>query len=145
MGWLGPLCGHLLFRYVAQQSHYFANICLQFLFSRQIGTANLGPIVSAATNKFGCRVVLITGAFVASLGFGLSYFVKTFPLLILTYGFIGGELFAKYLHKLAKKLQINLAGVGFGMIFLPSIVCVGYYFERRRSIATGIAVCGSGK
>lgn len=30
------------------------------------------------------------------------------------------------------------------MIYLPSIVSVGYYFERKRAFATGIAVCGSG-
>ncbi|KOB68009.1 putative transmembrane transport, partial [Operophtera brumata] len=30
------------------------------------------------------------------------------------------------------------------MIYLPSVVAVGYYFESRRSLATGIAVCGSG-
>lgn len=30
------------------------------------------------------------------------------------------------------------------MIYLPSVVAVGYYFETRRSLATGIAVCGSG-
>lgn len=35
-------------------------------------------------------------------------------------------------------------GIGFGMIYLPSVVAVGYYFETRRSLATGIAVCGSG-
>ncbi|KOB63620.1 putative transmembrane transport, partial [Operophtera brumata] len=34
--------------------------------------------------------------------------------------------------------------IGFGMIYLPSVVAVGYYFESRRSLATGIAVCGSG-
>ncbi|VBB35587.1 unnamed protein product, partial [Acanthocheilonema viteae] len=33
---------------------------------------------------------------------------------------------------------------GFGLIYLPSIVTVGYYFEKKRSIATGIAVAGSG-
>lgn len=35
-------------------------------------------------------------------------------------------------------------GFGFGMIYLPAIVCVTMYFERLRSLATGIAVCGSG-
>lgn len=30
------------------------------------------------------------------------------------------------------------------MMYLPSIVIVGFYFERRRALATGIAVCGSG-
>ena len=35
-------------------------------------------------------------------------------------------------------------GFGLGMIYLPSIVIVGYYFESKRALATGIAVCGSG-
>ena len=30
------------------------------------------------------------------------------------------------------------------MIYLPSIVCVGFYFEKKRALATGIALCGSG-
>lgn len=31
-----------------------------------------------------------------------------------------------------------------GMIFLPAIVSVGYYFTTKRAFATGVAVCGSG-
>lgn len=34
--------------------------------------------------------------------------------------------------------------MGFGLIYLPAIVCVTVYFEKYRSLATGIAVCGSG-
>ena len=37
-----------------------------------------------------------------------------------------------------------IVGIGFGMIYLPAVVFVGYYFEKRRALATGIAVCGSG-
>lgn len=37
-----------------------------------------------------------------------------------------------------------IGGVGMGMIFLPAIVSVGYYFTSKRAFATGIAVCGSG-
>lgn len=37
-----------------------------------------------------------------------------------------------------------MGGIGFGMIYLPAVVAVGYYFEKKRSLATGIAVCGSG-
>ena len=37
-----------------------------------------------------------------------------------------------------------IGGFGFGMIYLPAVVIVGYYFESKRSLATGIAVCGSG-
>lgn len=29
-------------------------------------------------------------------------------------------------------------------MYLPAIVCVTCYFEKRRAFATGIAVCGSG-
>lgn len=35
-------------------------------------------------------------------------------------------------------------GFGFGLIYLPAIVSVTTYFEKKRSLATGIAVCGSG-
>lgn len=35
-------------------------------------------------------------------------------------------------------------GLGLGLIYLPAIVSVSTYFEAKRSLATGIAVCGSG-
>lgn len=35
-------------------------------------------------------------------------------------------------------------GLGLGLIYLPAIVSVTQYFEAKRSLATGIAVCGSG-
>jgi len=37
-----------------------------------------------------------------------------------------------------------LAGIGFGLMYLPSVVMVGFYFDKNRAMATGIAVCGSG-
>ena len=36
------------------------------------------------------------------------------------------------------------SGLGFGLIYLPAIVSVSMYFEKKRGAATGIAVCGSG-
>lgn len=83
-----------------------------------------GPIVSALCNKFGCRAVCIAGSIMASVGFVLSTFSTSVTMLMITYGVIGG--------------------IGFGMIYLPAVVAVGYYFETKRSLATGIAVCGSG-
>lgn len=41
-------------------------------------------------------------------------------------------------------MQFVFAGMGFGMIYLPAIVSVTCYFDKLRSLATGIAVCGSG-
>lgn len=83
-----------------------------------------GPIVSALANKYGCRAVCITGSVIAATAFALSTLSESVSMLMLTYGFIGG--------------------FGFGMIYLPAVVAVGYYFETKRSLATGIAVCGSG-
>jgi len=37
-----------------------------------------------------------------------------------------------------------MAGIGFGLMYLPSIVMVSFYFDKRRALATGLAVCGSG-
>ena len=31
-----------------------------------------------------------------------------------------------------------------GLAYLPAIIAVSFYFEKRRSLATGLAVCGSG-
>ena len=36
------------------------------------------------------------------------------------------------------------AGFGFGLVYLPSVISVSYYFEKRRALATGIGVCGAG-
>ena len=38
----------------------------------------------------------------------------------------------------------SLTGFGFGMMYLPAVVGVAFYFEKKRGIATGIAVCGTG-
>lgn len=37
-----------------------------------------------------------------------------------------------------------LSGIGFCMMFIPSIIVVGLYFSRKRALATGIAMSGSG-
>lgn len=83
-----------------------------------------GPIVSALTNRFGCKRVTVAGSLLSTLAFVVSIYSPSAHVFIFTYGVIGG--------------------FGFGMIYLPAIVIVGYYFERRRALATGIAVCGSG-
>lgn len=83
-----------------------------------------GPVVSALTNKFGCRTVCIAGSIIGCAAFVLSTYSPNVNVLMITYGIMGG--------------------IGFGLIYLPAVVCVGYYFETKRSLATGIAVCGSG-
>lgn len=37
-----------------------------------------------------------------------------------------------------------LQGIGFGMVYMPAVLTVGFYFEKWRALATGLALCGSG-
>ncbi|XP_043275275.1 monocarboxylate transporter 12 [Venturia canescens] len=83
-----------------------------------------GPISSMFVNKYGCRNVTIAGSILASICLLASVFASSVFVLYLTIG-IG-------------------TGFGFGLIYLPAIVSVTCYFEKYRSLATGIAVCGSG-
>ena len=58
------------------------------------------------------------------------------------------QTFRQWTQTVVKYYKIHftwyLGGVGFGLIYLPAIVSVGYYFTTRRALATGLAVCGSG-
>ena len=83
-----------------------------------------GPIASIFTNKYGCKMTTIIGAVISSFGFFISFFVRNIFMLYFSIGVV--------------------AGIGFGLIYVPAIVSVGFYFEKRRSLAMGIAVCGSG-
>ena len=41
-------------------------------------------------------------------------------------------------------LCMYIAGIGLALMYLPSMVMVGYYFQKRRPLAAGIASSGSG-
>lgn len=83
-----------------------------------------GPIASILTDRFGCRRVSIFGAILASLGFVISSFTDSIEVLFLTFGVI--------------------SGFGLSLCYVASVVIVAYYFEKRRSFATGLSFCGSG-
>ncbi|XP_022219039.2 LOW QUALITY PROTEIN: monocarboxylate transporter 12 [Drosophila obscura] len=87
-------------------------------------TFSSGPISSSFVNRYGCRPVTIAGAILAASCIIVSMFAQNVLTLIITIGFG--------------------TGLGFGLIYLPAIVSVTQYFDSRRSLATGIAVCGSG-
>ena len=84
----------------------------------------VGPIASALTDRYGCRKMTILGSLLATVGFLLSSFCYRLELLYLTFGL--------------------MSGFGLSLCYVAAIVIVAYYFDRRRSFATGISVCGSG-
>lgn len=83
-----------------------------------------GPFVAGLVDKYGSRMIVVSGAFVAFMSFFFSTYINIFELFIFIFSIIGG--------------------VGFGFIYLPSIVMVGYWFESKRALATSLSVAGSG-
>ncbi|XP_069107004.1 monocarboxylate transporter 12-like [Argopecten irradians] len=84
----------------------------------------MGLLSGPLTERFGCRRLAIIGIVLASTGLFLSTFSPNLDVMILLYGVV--------------------SGVGLGLVYTPSVVIVGHYFNKRRALATGIAVCGSG-
>lgn len=84
----------------------------------------VGPIVGGLCNKYEPRYVVILGALISGVAFLIAPAAPNIYVFMLIYGVMGG--------------------IGFGMIYLPAIVVVGFYFESKRAMATGISVAGSG-
>ena len=82
-----------------------------------------GPLVGGLVNRFGCRSVCMVGAVVAWAAISLSTLSPTPAVLMLTYGVLGG--------------------FGLGLIYLPAIVCVGFYFGFDISVGFyfGFGIC----
>nr|VZI45428.1 unnamed protein product [Spirometra erinaceieuropaei] len=83
----------------------------------------VGPIAAGLVNKFGCRTIGVTGALLASVSVFASAFAPTIEIMMVIYGVI--------------------AGISFGFLHLPTVVSVSFYFDSKRALAIGIAVCGS--
>ena len=75
------------------------------------------PISGVLINKFGCRLVCILGCFLGALGICLSALSPNVTSLMITYGVIGGY--------------------GLGTMYLPSMVVISDYFDKKRGLATG--------
>ncbi|XP_029436607.1 monocarboxylate transporter 13-like [Rhinatrema bivittatum] len=82
------------------------------------------PVASALSTRYGARPVVITGGLVSGLGFFLASFATSLIHLYLCIGL--------------------LSGLGWAMVFTPSIASVARYFKKRRSLATGLAFTGVG-
>ena len=84
-----------------------------------------GPLVSGIVNQYGCRVAIISGAVVTSL----MYFVSIFsPNIYFMYASIG-----------------VIGGCSTGIFYISSLIIIAEYFDKKKGIATGITMAGSGK
>ncbi|XP_030043314.1 monocarboxylate transporter 13-like [Microcaecilia unicolor] len=82
------------------------------------------PLASALCTRYGARPVIMTGGLVSGLGMFLASFASSLMHLYLCIGL--------------------LSGLGWAMVFTPSIASVARYFKKRRSLATGLAFTGVG-
>jgi len=83
-----------------------------------------GPLAALGVNRLGTRITCMVGSVIAGVAIFCSSFSSTLPVLVLTYGVLGG--------------------IGLGLMYVPAVVAVGQYFSRRLSFATGLCVTGSG-
>jgi len=85
---------------------------------------SLGAVSGAVADRVGPRRVVLVGAAAMGLGLALTAVTPAFWLGCLTYG-LG-------------------VGVGTACAYVPMVAAVGGWFERRRSLAIGVAVSGIG-
>ena len=78
---------------------------------------------SILCEKYGCRRITIIGGVFTSLGLFLSSFANRIEIIYFTHGII--------------------FGIGTSLSYLPSLVMIANYFDKKRSFATGIATAGS--
>lgn len=83
-----------------------------------------GPLAGALATKYGCRKALIFGGILTSVGVFASAFADSIGMLCFLFGIV--------------------AGTGMSMGYVTSLVMVAFYFQKKRALATGLAVCGSG-
>ncbi|VEN48674.1 unnamed protein product [Callosobruchus maculatus] len=99
----------------------------EFSISAAIGTGIFclsGPLAASLVNSYGYRIVGIAGSILAIMALLATSVAQSVHLVYFTYGVLGG--------------------FAFGLIYMPAVIAVGFYFEKWRGIATGVATCGAG-
>lgn len=84
----------------------------------------MSPIGAAASNVYGTRPVVMIGGFLSGLGFILASQATSLLHLYLTMGLI--------------------SGLGWALVFTPTMASVMQYFTKRRSLAMGLGFTGVG-
>lgn len=82
------------------------------------------PLITILSRKWNIHAVMLLGAFIQSSGFiTASYATRIWQLYL---------------------FQGVLVGIGVGFAYVPSVAILSQWFERKRSLASGVAAAGSG-
>lgn len=83
----------------------------------------VGPITCSILNRVGFQLTAIVGGGLAAVAFlSASFMTSIVPFTVV----IG-----------------CLAGVAFNLMYAPTIIAIGFYFEKWRAVAMAICCCGS--
>ncbi|XP_068455398.1 monocarboxylate transporter 12-B [Clinocottus analis] len=112
--------------FVEFQSHFGADYAATSWIHSLVDCTTMlcAPVGSLVGNCWSSRVAVMLGGLLSSVGLLLSSFSTSLELLYLTMGV--------------------LTGLGFALCYTPAMALVGCYFRRRRALAYGVAVSGSG-
>ncbi|XP_060660360.1 uncharacterized protein LOC132794120 [Drosophila nasuta] len=84
----------------------------------------MGPIWSNLVDKYGCRKMTILGGLISAFGFAISSICNSIEMLMITFGII--------------------SGLGLGIGYVTAVVSIAFWFDKKRSFATGIGASGTG-
>ncbi|KAG5678198.1 hypothetical protein PVAND_007891 [Polypedilum vanderplanki] len=84
----------------------------------------VGPVMSNLVDKYGCQKMTMIGGVLGCAGFALSAISNSVEMLFITFGII--------------------SGLGLGVIYVTAVVSIAFWFEQKRTFATGIGASGTG-
>jgi hypothetical protein len=84
----------------------------------------VGPVMSNLVDKYGCQKMTMIGGLLGCTGFALSAMSNSVEMLYITFGLI--------------------SGLGLGVIYVTAVVSIAFWFENKRTFATGIGASGTG-
>jgi MFS family permease len=84
-----------------------------------------GPVVGWAVDRYGSRIVILTGAVISGLGFSLMPFVDSLLGFYLIYGLL---------------VSIGMSA----MLYIPAFTVIAKWFSRRLSFALAVLAMGAG-
>lgn len=137
-GWI-VCCGTFLVNFIVFGIHNSFGVVYEYLVNeRSLGEAETawvgamavslnflcGPLSSILCDRFGCRRVAFFGAILSVTGLFITSFITRLHYMYITYGL--------------------LWGMGSSFSFVPSIVMLGNYFDKRLALANGLGTSGSG-
>lgn len=82
-----------------------------------------GPITCSLVNRSGFQLISVIGGTLAFISFLTASFTTSLLPFVILVGFGGG--------------------FSFNLMYTPSVIAVGFYFEKWRAVAMAICCCGS--